>query len=182
MKINRSILFGIFGGAILFMIYFGILTFANSLDHAIEQFVQMWYWILILTVGFGVQVGLYYYIKFGKSKKILGATSEIAASGGASTVSMIACCAHHIADLLPILGLSAVSVFLIKYQISLILIGVFLNLIGILTMLSIIQKHDLYTENNILKKLFLINIKKVKTITIVCAIFVISISFIVKFI
>jgi hypothetical protein len=182
MKKNRPILFGIFGGTALFLIYFVILTFANSLDHAIEQFFQIWYWILILALGFGIQVGLYYYIKYSKNMKIEGGASEMAASGGVSTLSMIACCSHHLVDILPIIGLSVASAFLVKYQISFILIGVFSNLIAIQTMLGIIQIHHLYKESGIFNRLFFFNIKKIRLITIALTILTITISFITNII
>lgn len=97
------------------------------------------------------------------------------APGGVSTLSMIVCCSHHLVEILPVIGLSAASVFLVKYQISFILIGVFSNLIGIQTMLGIIQKHHLYEENGVLEKLLISGIKKGRFITVSIAIIVVAI-------
>jgi hypothetical protein len=44
---------------------------------------------------------------------------------------MLACCAHHVVDLLPIVGLSAAAVFLNAYKTPLFLLGIGMNLIGI---------------------------------------------------
>jgi hypothetical protein len=93
---------------------------------------------------------------------------------------MIACCSHHLVDILPIIGLSVASAFLVRYQISFILIGVFSNLIAIQTMLGIIQIHHLYKESGIFNRIFFFNMKKVRLITIALTILIIAISFIIK--
>ncbi len=143
MRKNKPIIIGTIGAIGLLIIYFVILTVANSFSHALEQLSEIWYWISILVIGFGVQLGLYSYIRFNISRKVKGATAEVATAGGISTGSMIACCAHHISDVLPIVGLSAAAIFLVKYQLPFILLGIFSNLVGITIMLNIIQKHKL---------------------------------------
>lgn len=177
MRKNKPIIIGAIGTAGLLIIYFGILTWANSLSHALEQFSQMWYWISILVVGFGIQLGLYSYIRFNIRKKVTGATAEVAAAGGISTGSMIACCAHHITDVLPIIGLSAAAVFLVKYQFPFILLGIFSNLVGITMMLNVIQKHELYQKEKIFKTMFNYNMKILRNITVVLSIMIVSFSF-----
>ena len=44
---------------------------------------------------------------------------------------MLACCAHHLIDLMPILGLSAGAIFLNAYKTPLLVAGIGINLIGI---------------------------------------------------
>lgn len=56
-------------------------------------------------------------------------------STAVSGMAMVACCAHHAVDLLPILGLSAAALFLSEYQEQLLIFGVVANLIGISMML-----------------------------------------------
>ena len=60
------------------------------------------------------------------------------ASGGMSTVAMVACCAHHVTDVLPILGLTAAATFLAQYRIAFMLVGLSTTLLGILVMLAIL--------------------------------------------
>ncbi|MFQ6056389.1 MAG: hypothetical protein ACE5J3_10465, partial [Methanosarcinales archaeon] len=60
---KKHIVIGIIAGLILLAIYFTILSIANSFSHATEQFIEMWYWISALVIGFGIQVGLYSYIR-----------------------------------------------------------------------------------------------------------------------
>jgi predicted transporter len=145
---KKPLFWGSMAGVSLLIVYFLILTVANSFSHSIEQFKEMWYWILVLVSGFGIQAGLYTHIRWIiKMRKHSGvATTTVAAAGGVSTTSMIACCAHHLTDILPILGISAAVVFLGQYQNLFIMLGVLSNLIGITLMLKIIQKHSLYTK------------------------------------
>ena len=44
---------------------------------------------------------------------------------------MVACCAHHITDIMPLLGLSAAATFLAEYRIPFMVVGLATNLIGI---------------------------------------------------
>lgn len=147
---KKSIFWGVAGGVLLLGIYFVIVSLANSSAHAIEEFIQLWYWISALTVGFGIQVGLYAHVRqtIKIKKEMLQASSAVAAGAGVSTVSMIACCAHHLTDFLPILGLSVAAAFLSTYQLVFIMIGIISNILGITYMLSIISKHHLYFEAN----------------------------------
>lgn len=178
MKKFKPIIIGVSGTVGLMAIYFGILTLANSFSHALEQLMIMWYWFLLLSIGFGVQLGLYSYIKLVKKSNMTAATAEITATGGVTTGSMIACCAHHIVDILPFLGLSAAAVFLVQYQIPLIQLGIFSNIIGIIQMLSIIQKYSLHQNNGVFKSIFYLNMVKVRNITIIVAILILIFSFI----
>lgn len=113
---NKPIIIGVIGVAGLLIVYFGILTWAVSLRHALEVFAGIWYWIIILAIGFGIQLGLYSYIRINIRKKGAAETAEVATAGGISTGSMIACCAHHIVNVLPIIGLSGLSVTLTFFE------------------------------------------------------------------
>lgn len=65
----------------------------------------------------------------------------IGASGGTSATAMVACCIHHVTDVLPILGLSAAASFLTRYQRPFMLIGLAMNLIGIGVMLFVLYRE-----------------------------------------
>ena len=74
---------------------------------------------------------------------------------------MIACCAHHLSDVLPIIGLSAAALFLDRFQTLFIVVGVLSNLIGINMMLKIIQDNKLYVKKNgFLYRILTINMRK----------------------
>ncbi len=173
----KPVLFGIGGAAGLLSVYFGILTLAESFNYALFQFSEMWYWILILAAGFGLQLGLHVHIKAALRARQAGATASVAASGGVSTVAMVACCAHHAVDFLPILGLSAAAVFLVEYQTAFILLGVFSNLVGVTMMLRIMEKHGIQPKTGPFRALFAFDMKRVLAAVVVASIAGAGISF-----
>lgn len=146
---TRSLIAGVIGASVLLALYFTIVTLAQSFSHAFETFRQLWLWISALVVGFGAQVGIYYYIHASLMQRQAEATASVAAAGGMSTTAMIACCAHHLSDVLPLIGLSAAAVVLVKYQLLFIIMGVLSNIVGIVFMLSIVQQHSLYGEGRL---------------------------------
>ena len=178
MRIYRPVLFGIVGATGLLSIYFGILTLAESFNYALFQFSDMWYWILILAAGLGLQLGLHVHIKAALRARQAGATAGVAASGGVSTVAMVACCAHHVTDVLPILGLSAAAVFLVEYQTAFILLGVFSNLVGVTMMLRIMEKTGLQPKTGPFRALFAFDMKQVLAAVVVASIAGTGISFV----
>jgi len=181
MRKNKPIIIGAIGVVGLLIVYFGILTWAISLRHALEIFTGIWYWIIILAIGFGIQLGLYSYIRINIRKKVALETAEVATAGGISTGSMIACCAHHIANVLPIIGLSGLSATLAvleKYQIPFIILGIFSNLFGITMMLNVIQKTRIYPKNNtFIKTVFARDMKVVRNIALILSIIIVGFSF-----
>lgn len=126
-------LMGIIGGLSLLLFYVVIMfILTGSLKVAYDQFISLWYLMTPLIVSFGIQTGLY--------QSIRQATHLIRCTTATSTVGMIACCAHHLTDVLPILGLSAISVFLINYQTQLLLLSILFNVFGILYLLRLRTK------------------------------------------
>lgn len=126
----RSFLYGIAASVILLGVYFGVLTLVSGWSFAQNEFTSFWYFIVSLAVGFGIQIGLYTYlkelIKGGQgSGKILGLTATT------STATMISCCTHYLANLLPILGVAGVVTFVTQYQRELFWVGLLFNLGGI---------------------------------------------------
>jgi len=176
--VKKSIIKGIIGGFFLLVFYFAVLSLANSFSHAVSQFNLLWYWILTLITGFGVQVGLWFFIHFKiKEKKVKGITGEVAATGGISAGSMVVCCAHHLVDVAPLLGLSVLFLFLARYQIFFLILGVLSNIIGIVLMLEIIQKHSLYQESGVFGYFANLNFKNLKKFVIVGSVIILFISF-----
>lgn len=143
MKMKRYILLGVGAAVLLLGIYFGIIIWAEGFEHALEQTTELWYWVLALALGFGVQAGLFSFIRRGLRERRASTTVSVAASGGVSAGSMAACCAHHLTDVLPLLGLSGLAAFLASYQLLFIIIGVLSNIVGITIMLETIQRYNL---------------------------------------
>ena len=141
MSIKRHVFIGVIAAILLLGVYVGIIGVVQGLAHAWEQTARLWYWVLALAVGFGIQAGLFSFIR--QSLRQRRASATVAASGGISAGSMAACCAHHLGDVLPLLGLSGAAAFLVGYQQFFIILGVLFNVVGITIMLDTIQRHGL---------------------------------------
>ncbi len=108
----------------LLMVYGVTMGTLSGIDAAIEQFLALWYLMLPLAIGFGIQVALF--------TKLRERMNGVVASGGTSaTVGMLACCAHHAADVLPIIGLSAAATLIGQYQKPILIVSILINTIGI---------------------------------------------------
>ncbi|MDP3758416.1 MAG: hypothetical protein Q8Q86_01745 [Candidatus Daviesbacteria bacterium] len=131
---TKAILHGFLAGVALLSVYFLVMGFASgSWDYTVRQLVSLRYWITALILGFSIQVGLFSYLK-NCHKETKLEQGAVAAGTGTSSLAMLACCAHHLTDILPLLGLSAVSLVLARYQIWFLSLGILSNLVGIFLM------------------------------------------------
>ncbi len=124
------IFYGALASAIMLGVYFAVLSLVSGLGFAQNQFASFWYFIVSLSLGFGIQIGLYFYLKElihdgQRGGRVLGLTATT------STAAMISCCTHYLANLLPILGVLGVVTFAAQYQIELFWVGLLFNLGGI---------------------------------------------------
>ena len=136
------LLAGVLGAALLAALYLGIVSLAESPEHAIDLFWQDKAFVVPIIMGFGTQVGLYTLLKKGLYAPMHApaANATTAAGGGMSTVAMVACCAHHVADVLPLIGLTAAATFLANWKGPFMAVGLTMNLVGIIVMLREIRK------------------------------------------
>lgn len=147
---------GILGVLFLTGVYFGIVTWAESFDHALEYFWKDKWIVIPIILGFGVQVALYTILKLKLylpvDKKGISGVS-VGASGSTSTIAMVACCAHHLTDVLPILGLTAAATFLAEYRLVFMGVGLGTTILGIGYMLLILnrekQRFNLSLQNSL---------------------------------
>jgi len=132
------------GTALIAFIYFGLLTWAQGWNYASSQFwFNRWY-IVPIWVSFGIQAALYSILRFRLFLPTTNAGNTgamMGANGATSTAAMVACCLHHVADVLPILGLSAAATFLARYQRPFMLFGLGMNIIGIIVMLIVLYRE-----------------------------------------
>lgn len=135
---------GIAGILLLSGLYFGIVSWAESPEHAVQLFWDERWIIIPIILGFGVQAALYTILKkrlFIPVSSTGPSGAMIGAGGATSTVAMVACCAHHVTDVLPILGLTAAATFLAEYQTAFMLVGLGTTLAGIIVMLVILLRE-----------------------------------------
>ena len=133
------------GSALMAGFYFGTLTWVQGRGYASSQFLLNRWYLVAIWVGFGIQAALYSILRFrlfiptaatGHTGAMMGA------SGGTSATAMVACCIHHVTDVLPILGLSAAATVLSRYQRPFMLISLAMNLIGIGLMLFVLYREQ----------------------------------------
>ena len=135
---------GMAGATFLATLYLGIVSLAESPQHALELFCDDRLIVLPIVLGFGIQMSLYVILKKRLFVPVatIGPSSIVAgASGATSTVAMVACCLHHVTDVLPILGLTAATTFLAEYRIAFMLSGLSMTWIGVGVMLTILFRE-----------------------------------------
>jgi hypothetical protein len=132
------------GVFLLVLVYVSVLVVANSVEHAVTEFARLWYWMVPIIVGFGLQLGLFAYARGAASERSTTSARGVVGSGGTSTLSMVACCAHHLTDVLPLIGLAGAAVFLTAYQGVFLLLGLLSNVVGIVYLLGVLRQHGLF--------------------------------------
>jgi hypothetical protein len=146
-KYRRPILMGFVGALALFALYMTIVTLAQGWDHALELFGQDAWLVLPIMAGFGAQVGLYTYLRGVLQQKSRASKAMMGAGGGTSTAAMVACCLHHVSDVLPLLGLSAAATFLSAYKIPFMLVGLAMNAVGIFIIVRTIRREQRHVKH-----------------------------------
>jgi hypothetical protein len=132
------------GSATIAGIYFGILIWAQGADAVPSIFLPNRWYVITIWITFGIQAALYSILRFRlfvpiNSTKHTG--TVMGTSGGTSVTAMVACCIHHVTDVLPMLGLSAAATFLTRYQRPFMLVGLGMNIIGIVVMLIVLNRE-----------------------------------------
>lgn len=131
------------GSSLIAAIYFGILIWAQGWDSALSVFLPNRWYVIPIWISFGIQAALYSILRlrFFIPATSTGYTGALMGTGGGTSVTaMVACCLHHVTDVLPILGLSAAATFLTRYQRPFMLVGLGMNLIGIIVMLIVLYR------------------------------------------
>ena len=174
---NWALPIGLLGSTLLITLFLTVVLIANgTIAFALSEIQRLWYWVLLLSAGFGLQLGLFIHIKHTLQQRLAAATAEVAASGAVSTGSMIACCSHGLVNLLPVFGISAAAAFLARYQLPFIIFGVFSNLLGVTIMVGLAQKNKIEFDNPILQFIARQNMKLIRPILIVTGLVAIGIS------
>lgn len=141
--LRRPLAVGSAASVALLAFYFGTVTLLQGQQHAAELLLGDWYLVGPIALGFGAQAGLFFYLRHGlKLRKGTGqATAAAGASTGTSSIAMLACCAHHLTDVLPFLSLAGPALFLSEYRQPLMILGIASNGVGIALMVRMIRRH-----------------------------------------
>lgn len=132
---SRALGAGVLASASMLAVYTFLLAWlGGTWRHPVEQFSRYWFWLVPIVAGFGLQVGLWRYLVWSRRRSV-GTTAAV--SGGTGGLAMAACCAHHLADLLPALGLTAAATVVTRYQPVFFAVAVASNLVG----LAVVSRH-----------------------------------------
>lgn len=138
-QILRPLAVGVLAFVLMLAIYFGVVGLISGLDFTLEQFAKFRYFILALALGFAIQAGMYTRLRqlagrHGASGKV------VAVSGTTSSAAMVSCCAHYLANILPMLGVAGVLTVIAEYQVELFWVGLAFNTAGILYVATMLVK------------------------------------------
>lgn len=136
----RSIAVGIIGSGALLTLYLAIISLAQGVQHALAQLALDAPFVGLTATGFGTQIGLFVELR-AVERRHRGSAAVTAAGTGTSAAAMLACCAHHLVDVLPIIGLSGAAIFLNAYKTPLLWLGIAMNLLGILYLLRQVRRR-----------------------------------------
>lgn len=128
---GRSIRHGLMALAAMALFYVVVIRAASgSWNHLANQLRQDRYYLAAILVGFGTQVALVSELRH-RHRHGQRATLTAGVGAGASTAGMVACCAHHIAELLPVIGAASAAGFLTDYRIPFMLVGITINAVAV---------------------------------------------------
>lgn len=126
---------GVLATAGLLGVYFLILSLVSDWAFTVDQFATFRYYIVSLAIGFGIQIGLFTYLR-SATQSHCSSGKVVAVSGTTSTVAMISCCAHYLVNILPVIGATGLISLVGQYQIELFWVGLASNAAGILYIAS----------------------------------------------
>lgn len=127
----RSLVVGLAASGALLVFYLALVSLlSQSWDHALSLLAEDRWFVIPIVLGFGVQAGLFTHLRalHSLSKAPAAVTGS---SAGMSTAAMVACCAHHVSDVLPLLGLSGAALFLAEYKVPVMVVSLLANAAGI---------------------------------------------------
>jgi len=139
--IIKAIIKGLIATISLLLVYFIILTLISGWGFAKVQFFDFWYFVISLAVGFGIQIGLYVYLKNMIRSRDLP-RGMLVTTGSTSTLSMVSCCAHYLVNILPLIGVTGFITVVAQYQIELFWVGIGFNLFGIIFIANKVYKFS----------------------------------------
>ena len=134
------VLAGVASGGALLVFYLGLITLAQGWGHAVEQLTADRWFVGAIMVGFGLQVGLFTHLRALHAQQLRAAAGGTAVSTGTSAAAMLACCAHHLADVFAVLGIAGASTFLTEYKVPLLWLGIGMNGVGVTYLAMLIRR------------------------------------------
>jgi hypothetical protein len=148
---GRSIAVGLIATVGLASFYVVVLSVLGGPGHLGQQIGQDAVWVVLLTVGFGLQASLMVELR-RRHRLARQEGAAVGAAGGASALGMVACCAHHVAELAPLLGATGVAVALTAYRTPLMAVAVVITAIGIGVSIRKFDPHPITRVSHLWRK------------------------------
>lgn len=120
---------GLTASGALLAVYLGLLSLLSGARYALDQYLLYWPYLTALALGFGIQVGLFVYLR--RAVRAAASAKAVAVTGTTSGAAMLSCCTHYLVNLLPALGATGLVSLVGQYQIELFWLGLAANLAGI---------------------------------------------------
>ncbi len=130
--LRNPFVFGISIGILVILFNISIASLAEgSLQKGYQVFLTNGIFVYLIPLAVSVQMGLFRYHRNITTGNIAGSEKMGMAGSATSSLTMVACCLHHVSDILPTIGfLLAASSFLIEYKDAIITIGLLANVAG----------------------------------------------------
>ncbi len=138
---NPSI-FGGTAGLLVVLFNISIASLAEgSFEKGYEVFLANGIFVYLIPLAVGVQMGLFRYHRNMINGNVSGSEKVGMAGSATSSLAMLACCLHHVSDLLPTVGfILATSSFLTQYKDAIIITGLLANVAGSAYIVRVILK------------------------------------------
>ena len=130
--LRNPFIFGAIVGILVILFNISIASLAEgSFVKGYEIFLTNGIFVYLIPLAVGIQMGLFRYHRNITTGNIAGSEKMGMAGSATSSLTMVACCLHHVSDILPSIGLIlAASSFLIEYKDTIIITGLFANVAG----------------------------------------------------
>ena len=130
--LKNPYVFGASIGILVILFNISIASIAEgSLEKGYQVFLTNGIFVYLIPLAVGVQMALFRYHRNITTGNAGGSEKMGMAGSATSSLTMVACCLHHVSDLLPTVGfILAASSFLIQYKDAIIIIGLLANMAG----------------------------------------------------
>jgi len=127
-------------GATLVGLYVLVVTLAQDWPHARDLLRDDLWFVGPIAVGFGLQIGLIVQLRSLQTSFGPGTAAMTAGSTGMSSGAMLACCAHHVTDIIPLVGASGAAILLNEVKTPLAVAGVAMSWAGVAYLLLKVRR------------------------------------------
>lgn len=132
----------------LLAFYLGIMSLDGGLGAALRELSRERWLIGGIVVAFGVQVALFSTVRARSHALANVSAAPGAVTTGTTAGSMLACCLHHAADVLPLVGLTALGTFFGQYRSWLFGIAYLSSAVGIMIMVRALRRMPVPSQGS----------------------------------